>query len=91
MAIDITKMDFHIAGRDAQGHPILVAKPVPTDFAAASPTSRLTYWRAAQREEQEVIAAARAANAPPKPANWEKFSATERRTWHLMAERGGSR
>jgi hypothetical protein len=89
--IDITKMDYHVAARDAQGRPVLIQKPLPAEFATANAVSRLSYRRAVAAEEREVIAAARAANAPAKPANWQNFGAAERLTWRRMAEAEGSK
>ncbi len=87
MPIDVTKLEFHRAGYDAQGRPVLAQKPKPPEFEGASTGSRLVFRRAVEREEQEVVAAARHAAMPDRPAGWDRMSATDRRVWWLAAEK----
>jgi excisionase family DNA binding protein len=72
---------------DAKGQAVLVQKPKPPEFEGASAGSRLAFRRAVEREEQEVVAAARHAMMPDRPAGWDKFSAADRRVWWLAAEK----
>jgi hypothetical protein len=64
MPIDVSNLEFHRAGYDAQGNAVLVAKPLSAEFATANAVSRLTYYRTVEREANEVIDAARHANMP---------------------------
>jgi hypothetical protein len=89
--LDITKLNFHTAGRDAAGNPVLVQKAKPAELASASIVSRRSFDLARQREEAAVHQAARAANAPPKPEGWATLSPTSQRAWNLAAQRGENR
>jgi len=85
--IDLTDLKHHVAAPDAAGRPVLVQKPLPPEFATASPGSRLVYRRSIQAEEQEVIIAARRAIMPPRPPGYDQMSAMSRRAWWLLAEK----
>jgi hypothetical protein len=37
--IDLDKLQFHIASRDAQGKPVLLPKPKPPEYYKADPQS----------------------------------------------------
>jgi hypothetical protein len=84
--IDISDLKHHIAARDGQGRPILIREPVPAEFSTASAGSRLTYRRAVEREEQEVVAAAKHATMPALPPGYASWPATTRRAWWLLNE-----
>jgi hypothetical protein len=84
--IDISDLKHHIAGRDAQGRPVLVQKPLPAEFSTASAVSRLSYRRAVENEEQEVVAAAKYATMPDRPVGYRQMSAASRRAWWILNE-----
>jgi hypothetical protein len=86
--IDLSKLEYHTASRDAQGKPVLLPKPRPPEYDKANAISRLTYAHAATREAEAVMAAAREAAIPDKPANWAQGSAIDHLTWHFEAKRG---
>jgi len=86
MPIDVSKLEFHRAGYDIHKQPVLVQKPLPAEFATASPVSRLSYRRAVENEEQEVVAAAKYATMPDRPVGYRQMSAASRRAWWLLNE-----
>jgi hypothetical protein len=91
MPIDIKKLDYHTAGYDVHGRPILVQKPRPAELTAASVVSRRSFDLARQREETAVRQAAKEANAPVKPPGYDQLSPTSKRAWQLAAQRGENR
>jgi hypothetical protein len=80
--IDLSKLEYHTASRDAQGKPVLLPKRKPEGWDKADAISRRTYQHSAAREADAVTAAARDAALPGKPANWDRGLPIDHLTWY---------
>jgi hypothetical protein len=86
--IDLEKLQFWVASRDASGRPVLLPKAKPAEFAKADRLSRRHYALAAAREFEKVGQWAAQAALPNRPDNWDKGSALDHRQWALEAKKG---
>jgi hypothetical protein len=85
--IKIEDLVHHSPGFDAAGNAVLIQKPFPAGFAEAPPGDRLTYRRRVEAEAAQVAVAAAHAIMPSRPAGYQNWPASERRSWWLQAEK----
>jgi hypothetical protein len=85
--IKIEDLVHHDPGFDAAGNAVLIRRAMPEGFGEASPVDRLTHRRRVEREAQEVSVAAAHAIMPSRPAGYENWPASTRRSWWLQAEK----
>jgi hypothetical protein len=86
--IDLDKLEFHVATRDAQGNAVLLPKPRPPEYDKADAISRRHYAHAAAKEFEEVNKWARQAALPDRPANWDTTPPLGQRQWFHQVRKG---
>jgi hypothetical protein len=85
--IKIEDLVHHEPGFDSAGNAVLIRRAMPEGFSEAKPLDRLAHRRRVEREAQEVAVAAAHAIMPARPAGYENWSATSRRSWWIQAEK----